>query len=157
MTTTALDLENVVRRLEKLEQQNRRLKCLGLALALCCALGVLVAAQPTRDKAGDFEQLVLRDKAGKQRAAFEVGKDGPALRFLDDDGKDYGTIGTAKGGMYLRLNNREGNLQTGINLNPAGVVVVSYGSTGRLLSGTMAIQETTGGFTRQEQGTKGKE
>jgi hypothetical protein len=39
-------------------------------------------------------------------------------------------------------------LQTGVNLNPAGVVVVSYGTTGRLLSGTMAIQETTGGFTR---------
>jgi hypothetical protein len=152
-----LDLENVVRRLERLEKQNRRLKCLGLALAACCALGLLAAAQPARDKTGDFEQLVLRDKSGKQRAAFDMGKEGPNLRFLDDDGKDYASIGTAKGGMYLRLNNREGSLQTGINLNPAGVVVVSYGATGRLLSGTNAIQETTGGFTRQELGPKDKE
>jgi hypothetical protein len=77
-----------------------------------------------------------------------MSKDGPALRFLDGGGRDTGSVGTGTGGMFLRLNNRDGNLQTGINLNQSGVVVVSYGTTGRLLSGTMAIQETTGGFTK---------
>ena len=75
MTSTALDLENVLQRLEKLEKQNRRLKCLGVALTVCCSIGVLAAAQPAREKADDFEQFVLRDKAGKQRATFEVGKE----------------------------------------------------------------------------------
>ncbi len=148
MTPTATDLEIVLHRLDKLEKQNRRLKLLGLAVALCCSMGVLAAAQAPREKTGEFEQIVLRDKARNQRVTLGVGDDGPSLRFLDDEGKDHATIGTARGGMFLRLNNREGKLQTGINLNPIGVVVVSYGSTGRLLSGTMAIQETTGGFTR---------
>jgi hypothetical protein len=148
MSTTAADLENVLRRLEKLEKQNRRLKGFGFVLAVACSVGLLAAAQPAKEKAAEFEQFVLKDKDGKRRATFGMAKDGPALRFLDPEGREQATIGSAKAGMFLRLNNPDGMLQTGINLNPAGVVVVSYGTTGRLLSGTMAIQETTGGFTK---------
>jgi hypothetical protein len=148
MSTPHSEFDDIVRRLEKLEIQNRRLKLLGFALAICCTVGLISAAEPARDKSGEFEQFVLRDKAGKQRAKFDVGRDGPSLHFFDDDGRDFGGLSGSVGGLFLRLNNREGKLQTGINLNQAGVVVVSYGSSGRLLSGTMAIQETTGGFTK---------
>ena len=150
MNATPPDLEHVLRRLEKLERQNRRLKGFGFAMAVAGAVGLLAAAQPAanKDKVAEFEQFVLRDAAGKQRATFGMTPDGPALRFLDAEGKTSASLGTAKAGLFLRLNNPDGGLQTGINLNQGGVVVVSYGTTGRLLSGTMAIQETTGGFAR---------
>lgn len=148
MTTINADLEHVLRRLEKLEKQNRRFKAFGFALAVAGAVGLLAAAQAVQPKVAEFEQFVLRDQGGKQRATFGMTADGPAMRFLDNDGRTSASIGTAKAGMFLRLNNADGGLQTGVNLNQAGVVVVSYGTTGRLLSGTMAIQETTGGFTK---------
>jgi hypothetical protein len=148
MSTTPSDLENVLRRLEKLEKQNRRLKCVGFGLAICFSVGLLMAAEPAQTKVGEFEQFILRDKAGKPRAKFDVGSNGPELHFMSEEGRNHASIGTSSQGLFLRLNNRVGDLQTGMNLNPAGVVVVSYGSSGRLLSGTMAIQETTGGFTK---------
>src|SRR5581483_8574289 len=64
MTTINADLEHVLRRLEKLERQNRWLKGFGFALAVAGAVGLLAAAQPAqnKDKVAEFEKFVLRDQ-----------------------------------------------------------------------------------------------
>ena len=48
----------MLRRLEKLEKQNWRLKGFGFVLAVACSVGLLAAAQPAKDKVAEFERFV---------------------------------------------------------------------------------------------------
>jgi hypothetical protein len=85
-------LDDLTRRLERLERQNRGLK-LGVlgAVAAACAL-VVVGAVPSQ-RVVEAEKFVLRDDAGRERAVLEMANDKPALRLYDAAGKKRTSIG----------------------------------------------------------------
>jgi hypothetical protein len=89
MTTTTTVPAELVRRLESLERQNRRMKCGLTTLVLAAGAMVLVAADnaPQFQKTIETEQIVIRDKAGKKRAVLGI----------DDSDKAIG----ARAGLYL--------------------------------------------------------
>lgn len=149
MTSIIPDLERLHERLDQLERQNRRWKLAATLMLVLGGAGILMAAQAKdkNEKISEMEKFVLRDPAGKQRAWFGVGKDGPALNFLNDDGNTGSSISMTNNGLVLRLNNNMGKFQAGINLNKSGIFLASYGTGNRIESGPNAINETAGPFT----------
>ncbi len=95
-------LSSLERRLESLERQNRRLKgltiagavCLGAALLLGAGQGERAADRHGPDRDADAEDLVVRDRNGKVRARLGMLKgDAPALMFYDREGTVRCAIG----------------------------------------------------------------
>ena len=76
-------LPMVVRRLEKVERQNRRLKVAGAAaLILLSAASVMGQAMPDRQTI-EARSLMLLGADGKARVRLEVTEEGPSLSLLD--------------------------------------------------------------------------
>ena len=106
--------DSVLARIEKLEQQNRRLKLGGLVCLVAVVTIVLTGGlmgqtqhpktttKPTTKKTPaatsappaapvvpekiEAESFVLKDTAGRERADLSVGPTGPSLRLLDQSG-----------------------------------------------------------------------
>lgn len=126
MGTAAKD--PILARIEKLEQQNRRLKqgaliCVA-ALVLIAVTGGLMAqtqhkttkpkpkpaaaatpAEPVVPEKLEAESFVLKDTAGRERAELAMGGTGPSFRLLDQSGSALVTIslndGTPSGPLVL--------------------------------------------------------
>lgn len=102
MTT---DLENITKRLEKLERQNRRLKQSWIAaLLLICLIVTLGLAGPIRII--EAEKFVLKDATGKTTAELSTKGAGPELRFLDYEGKLRLGVGIYAGSPNVALFDR---------------------------------------------------
>ena len=83
MTSTATDV--LLRRIERLERENRRFKCAGVALALGLVAVLLMGQAPGRARTVEAEKLVLKDRAGKVRAVLgEAGEDRELGLYLYD-------------------------------------------------------------------------
>ena len=87
MTAQTADLAAVVRRLEKVERQNWRLKVGGILVGLVASAGLLMGQALPQATTVEAEAFVVRDATGKQRAAFHLTPDGGvALSFFDPAG-----------------------------------------------------------------------
>jgi hypothetical protein len=135
-------------RLDKLERRNRRLTGMLVLLLVAGGLVLLGAAQKPKRQSSDMESFVLRDSAGKERARLEMGKEGPALQFLNEKGQTLATVATGKDALLLRLFDRNGHLQTGVSLEKDGVALVNYDRDGQLQRGRGALLFTNGVFAR---------
>src|SRR6266849_7658695 len=103
MNTESIPFDQFVERLNKLERRNRRLTGMLVLLLVAGGLVLLGAAQKAKRQSSDMESFVLRDSAGKERARLEVGKEGPALQFLNERGQPLATVSTSKDALVLRL------------------------------------------------------
>ena len=100
MTT---EVENLVKRMEKLEGQNRRWRLIGLGIALCVTV-LLVAGASKAPRTIEAEKIVLRDSHGRARltigtpafagAAIDVDPDVPVIWMTDDNGADRAMLTT---------------------------------------------------------------
>ncbi|HYB71597.1 MAG TPA: hypothetical protein VEH80_13040, partial [Candidatus Bathyarchaeia archaeon] len=79
--------DELTRRLERLERENRRLKLLGLLAAVGLAsLTVMGQTAPTQvANAVEAERFVLRDAGGHVRGTLGLRPDGAAALTLADD------------------------------------------------------------------------
>lgn len=148
MNTASLPFNQLADRLNKLERRNRRLTGMLVLLLVADGLVLLGAAQTAKRQSSEMESLVLRDSAGKERARFEIGKEGPAFQFLNDRGQTLATVGTSHDALMPRLFDRNGHLQTGVALEQDGVALVTYDSDGQLQRGRGALLLTNGVFAR---------
>ena len=108
MGTQSPEIDEVVERLDRLENQNLRMRRAGAAaLVLVAAVFLLGQAAPTRTV--EAEKLILREAGGKTRGTFSVADDGSmGLSFLDKDGMTRATLGvSADGSSRLRLNGKD--------------------------------------------------
>jgi hypothetical protein len=89
-------IEAVSERLDGLEQENRRLRGLAMAL-LAGAIGIGAVAIFPRDRGGrkiEAQQLVIRDKEGRLRGSFGIDRDGlPSLKLYDHRGLEQVMLG----------------------------------------------------------------
>ena len=108
----------VTRRLERLESENRRIKRLGAA-AFFGAVALLIMGQSKSDhisKVVDAERFVVRDASGAVRAVLGVNPNGNmGLEVRDKNGKAGVALGMGtNGNPALRLDGKQG--KTGIAL-----------------------------------------
>lgn len=94
-------METLVRRLDRVERENRRLKRAGLVvLAGIAALVLMGQAKP--DKVAEVveaEKFVLREPSGKLRASLGVGADDVAsLSLMDRVEKPHAVLAASRDG-----------------------------------------------------------
>jgi len=73
-----LTMDKLVQRLDRLERENRRLKCIG-ALVVVGIAAVMLMGQTKSSKVAkviEAEKFVVRDKSGKVRAALQISAEG---------------------------------------------------------------------------------
>jgi hypothetical protein len=111
MTTQTADLALVVGRLEKVERENRRLKCAGIVVLLLAVGGLLMGQASPKSKTVEAEAFVLRDASGTERAAWHSSPEGgAALTFFDQAGKPRAQVRVDRDGAPgLLLFDQAGN------------------------------------------------
>lgn len=121
------DMAAIVKRLERVERQNRLWRCFSLLVILSLGVGVLAGgAEPPKDAvaASEFKlvdthgkvrcrlfmtdfghpALAMFDEDGKERANMHISKDGPRFACLDQrDGHTDAVLGTHEKGGYFNL------------------------------------------------------
>ncbi len=112
MISQAPELVAVVERLEELEQQNRRLKLMGVMVLILAGAGLLMGQVVPSSRTVEAEQFVLKDVSGKPRGILAIRADGtPRLEFLEEDGKPRAALATAADGSpSLSLLDRDGKV-----------------------------------------------
>ena len=85
MPTAESSLEVLANRVEKLETQNRRLKKVGIAIALLASAVVVMGQAPT-SKVIEANEFRVKDANGRVRAKFFMSEGlGPRLDLFDED------------------------------------------------------------------------
>jgi len=109
-------LEEVVKRLERLEHQVRRWRRGAMALMLSAvALTTLAAAVP-RGRTVEAQKFVLKDAAGRVRAELGPGDNNKsmALRFKDETSSPRLVLGVEDESALLVLNDKTGRPRVGL-------------------------------------------
>ncbi|MBI4463593.1 MAG: hypothetical protein HY647_02710 [Acidobacteria bacterium] len=96
MTSPEREWNDVLKRLEKLERQNRRMKQIGavalLGIAAVALMGQVwttrkVEAQASPQRTVEANEFILRDESGTVRAKLYMSQEGPQLALLDANGQ----------------------------------------------------------------------
>jgi hypothetical protein len=132
------EVDNLLRRVQKLERQNRRWKLVGLGVALCITVLLLVGA----DKAPrtiEAEKIVLLDSHGRARltiatpafagATMDVNPDDPVIWMTDDKGADRAMLTTD--GLFFA--NGKARPTVSLSSDPNGTSGLKfYGANGKV-------------------------
>ncbi len=134
-------MDNVLRRLDRVERENRWLKCMGaLALIGAAALVIMGQAKPSSvAKLVEAEKFVVRDAGGGVGAVLGVTTDGNlGLEIRDKGGKAGVTLGMgASGNPALRLDGKDGKAGAALGVrsdNSAGLEL--YDKDGKIVWAT---------------------
>jgi len=150
MTMEDYDIEYLAKRLDRLENENRRYK--RVATLLLVAVGsVFLMAQVQPKRVVEAEAFVLKDETGKTRAWLGMAKDGagftiqpdgkveqheatesgPILQFLDKDGKMRVLLGVKRDWAgetaYVSLLDKHGSRGSGLTVAPDGSPSLRFG------------------------------
>ena len=77
-------MESLTQRLDRLEREKRRLKRMGVAVAVGIAAAVLMGQARPAGKVIEAEQFILRDASGTMRADLSAGAESGVGLFLFD-------------------------------------------------------------------------
>ncbi len=105
------DLRLVTERLEKLERQNRWMKCVGLAGIALVGCLFLMAQVPPANGTIEEQEFVLRDKAGNVRGRLGMNEAGPGLSIYDATGIDRVGLRAGEDGPVLVLRSGKNKIQ----------------------------------------------
>jgi len=130
MTAQAPELATVVVRLEKVEQQNRKLKMVGVVVLGLAVAGMVMGQAMPRAQIVEAEGFVLKDAAGKVRAKLNVGKDGPGLTLADEN-KPRAGLNLFKDGVMLDLYDENGKIRVGLYVIKEGPGLVLHDENGK--------------------------
>ena len=139
----SFDLPSLVKRVERLERQNRFLKQSGL-VGLSLFFGLLLMAQSSRDsRAVTAERFNLVDRTGTTRAALGMTDIGPALLLVDEKGKTRVSLNSTLAGSSLRLYDAVGE-GAAFEISPQSHELRLYDRSGQVRAGLMVGDEGPG-------------
>ncbi len=122
-------MDNLLRRLDRLEHQNRRLKRIGALVVVGVTALVLMGQAKTSKvaKVIEAEKFILRDTNGEVRVALVTLDDGnSALVLFDKGGRMRVRLDTASfGGVGLNLFDKDGKGRAALSLTPIGMPILS--------------------------------
>ena len=104
--------DNLAKRLDCLERENRSLKRAGTFVILGIAAVLIMGQAKPRDgaKMAEAERFVLRDESGKVRAKLEVVNETVVFGVHDEDGTVRASLAMVKSGApSLSLYDKDGN------------------------------------------------
>jgi hypothetical protein len=151
-------LENLARRLARLERENRWLKRIGTLLTVGAAAGVLMGQMPTTTATVESQRFVVRDAAGQTRAVLGATADGSIFEMYDKDGERRAAMGIATDGsatLSLLPKGEKGGVW--VSARPYGwsnLQVFDRGGASRLAAGvaadgaTLLVINDSGGTSR---------
>jgi len=120
-------------RLEKLENENRRIKKIGLVAAVLVST-LIISGQASTNKIVTASEFRLVDTTGKVRGTFLTNAEGQTMISLTDpSGKLYTSLGTGTEGSSLLLTNADGKTWASLSAsaNKFGGLHL-YGSAGEI-------------------------
>lgn len=149
----AADWPSLVKRVERLERQNRLLR-IASVFGLILLSGVLFMGQSSQDRTLTAGRLELVDRNGRIRAALGMTDIGPALLLVDEEGKTrvslrstatgsslklYDAIGRMEGGAFevnassheFRLHDQSGKVRTGLVVSDEGPGIILADASGK--------------------------
>ncbi len=106
-------LEEIKRRLERLERENRRLRLALLALAFPLLLATIVAAKSSSRIS--TEGIRILDHAGRPAIEMKVDAEGPSLEMRDSTGVVVARLAATKEGSTFKLIDTKGKNQIGLS------------------------------------------
>jgi hypothetical protein len=112
----------IEQRLEQLEQSNKRLKAVLLALGTVAIAGAILGATVPAPKVITGERFVLLDAAGNQRAELSANTKSAALQFLNSDGTRALVLAAGSSGNGIFLTDKKGNDRASLFTSDEGTV-----------------------------------
>ena len=125
MKPEASDWQAVVERLEKLENQNRRLKQAG-AVALIIAAAILLMGQASPNRTVEANEFILKDSSGTVRGRFSTYEQNTHLRLYDANEKPR--LWLHVGGLVLWDN--DGKARAALSMNEEETILDLVGTNG---------------------------
>jgi hypothetical protein len=142
MTPQSVEMGTILERLQKLENQNRRLR---RALASLFVLVGSFAALGLASKKGRVVQateFLLKDGEAKTRAALRMGRSGPYLVFYDANGKAArALVGILSSGPALGLYDAAGKTRVSLGVTTKGANLTFHDADEKLRAELGALEE----------------
>lgn len=137
-----IDEDTLVRRLDRLERQNRRLGSLVLALCALVGVGSLVGFAQ-QDEVVWGRQFILVDTEGNKRAELGTDSDGASiLSFFDAAGRLRTELGSTRAGTgLLRIRSRGGTTRFSVQLTRQGALASFFAANGTRIAGFGANED----------------
>jgi hypothetical protein len=150
---SSLSLEDLHRRLLKVEKQNRRFKQLGVAVLILPAL-LLVMGQAPSKKTVEANEFALKDDGGHVLARLSIKAlpgvargtiQAPVMDFLDEDGNHalsiLGGIGGLGGSLFIYSQGKATLVMDSAELRLGGITSTSGKQTTLIESGSLSLQD----------------
>lgn len=133
MPSQTPDIQAVLLRLEKLENQNRRLKQIIAVFMVFVSSLVLVSAAPRKGRTVEANQINLKDEAGRTRAVLGMRSVGPGLALYDGNGdKVQALLTVLQTGPALGLYDADGTTRVLLGVTPKGATLTFNDPEGKL-------------------------
>ncbi len=94
-------LDNLARRLSRLERENKRFKRIGGLVLAGIAAGALMGQMRTVADTIEAKQFIVRDASGKPRATLGAAADGSLLELYDKEGERRAVLGVVRDGSVV--------------------------------------------------------
>ena len=134
-----LTLESLVRRLSRLERENRWLKRIGALFVAGVAAGALMGQMQPPAATVESQRFVVKDAAGQPRVVLGATVDGSIFEMYDKDGERRAAMGIATdGSATLSLGTKGDKGGVWISARPYGwsnLQVFDRAGTPRLATG----------------------
>lgn len=93
--------DDVTKRIERLERQNRTFRLAGSIAVLGAAAALLLGVAAPASKTLEANMVLIKDAKGTTRMILGMAQDGPAITMLDEKGRLRANIGVTKEGPEL--------------------------------------------------------
>jgi hypothetical protein len=124
---------DVLKRLERLEKQNRRLKMAAALFMIFMSSLILMSAAGHKGRTIEARQIVLKDDEGNTRAVLGMRSAGPGLTLYGPDGdKVQALLAVLQTGPALGLYDADGTTRVLLGATPKGATVTFNDAEGKL-------------------------
>ena len=133
MQSPAPDIQTILKRLEKVEKQNGRLKKVVALFMILVSSLVMMSAARHKGHAVEANQIALKDEAGTTRAVLGMRTAGPGLTLYDASGdKVQALLTVLPTGPALGLYDADGTTRVLLGVTPKGATLTFNDPEGKL-------------------------